>query len=147
MHKISFVIAITLGVMSCAASQTSPLPADVVARGETDFLEHCASCHGASGRGDGAIGEILAIPVPDLTRLAWEQGGRFPAKYVRWAIDGRTDVIAHGPREMPVWGNEFRHEQGMGDLPALKPQERDIKARIEDLVTYLKSIQRFDDKT
>lgn len=146
MNRLNFCAVILVAVASCAATQTAPLPQAQVERGQVDFMEHCASCHGPAGRGDGPVGEILAIPIPDLTRVAWENGGRFPEKYVRWAIDGRSDVIAHGPREMPVWGNEFRQQEGLGNLPALAPQEQDIKRRIEDLVVYLKSIQRFEEK-
>lgn len=146
MNRLSLAALMMTAVASCAATQTAPLPQAQVERGQTDFMEHCASCHGASGRGGGPVGEILAIPIPDLTRLAWENSGRFPDKYVRWAIDGRADVIAHGPREMPVWGNEFRYQEGLGDLPALAPQEKDVKRRIEDVVVYLKSIQRFADE-
>lgn len=149
MRRLLAVIATFSAVsIGCAADQ----PPSVSANQETlpgyrDYMEHCASCHGRSGRGDGAVADILAIPIPDLTRLAWEDGGKFPEKYVRWAIDGRGDIIAHGPREMPVWGNEFRHEEGLGDLPALRAPDKSTKIRIEDLVDYVRSIQRFDEKT
>ncbi|MEO0412206.1 MAG: cytochrome c [Pseudomonadota bacterium] len=124
------------------AAPTSPLPEEQIERGRADFMESCAVCHGAAGIGDGPLSNFLNVPVPDVTTLAIINSGVFPAKKVRWVIDGRADVIAHGPRDMPVWGNEFRNDVGMGDIPALKPNDRDVERRIEDLVVYLMSVQR-----
>ncbi|MEM7568941.1 MAG: c-type cytochrome [Pseudomonadota bacterium] len=139
------VLAIAMGFLAIItagmAAPTKPLPEEQIERGRTDFMENCAVCHGASGVGDGPLSNFLTVPVPNVTQLSTLNQGVFPAKKVRWIIDGRADVIAHGPRDMPVWGNEFRLEAGKGDLPALKPNDRDIENRIEDLVVYLMSVQ------
>jgi mono/diheme cytochrome c family protein len=45
-----------------AEASPSP-PAD---RGATVFAQHCASCHGATGRGDGPAGQALDPPAADL---------------------------------------------------------------------------------
>lgn len=64
----------------------------------------CAACHGGEGRGDGPVGRRLNVAVPDLTRIAERNDGRFPAGDVAATIDGRSLVVAHGTRAMPVWG-------------------------------------------
>jgi hypothetical protein len=77
------------------------------------------------------------VPVPDLTGLASRNGGEFPSQYVRDMIDGRSPVVAHGTRQMPVWGYEFWVEEG-ADIDA----EATARELIERLVAYLASIQR-----
>jgi nitrate reductase gamma subunit len=37
-----------------------------IARGRELYASHCASCHGASGRGDGPAGRVLPVPPADL---------------------------------------------------------------------------------
>jgi mono/diheme cytochrome c family protein len=75
--------------------------------GATLYHTHCASCHGESGRGDGMVGAALRTPPADLTLLMQKNGGVFPEGIVNEFIDGTRDVIAHGPRAMPVWGLIF----------------------------------------
>ena len=102
--------------------------------GEELFGRYCSACHGAEGRGDGPVAATLNKPVPNLRLLA--RDGTFPAGFVREAIDGRSMVIAHGTRQMPIWGYEFWVEEG-ADVTA----ERDAREIIDRLVDYLESIQ------
>ena len=101
------------------------------------FARFCAACHGAEARGDGPVAGTLSVLVPDLTRLSERADGDFPAGRVRDIIDGRSIVIAHGTRYMPVWGYEFWVEEG-ADAVA----EEDARIMIDRLVDYLRSIQR-----
>jgi len=102
------------------------------------YQEHCASCHGQRGRGDGPVARSLKVQVPDLTRISARQGGTFPSDRVRSVIDGRTPVAPHGTRNMPVWGWAFRATSTSTD-----PQvEYQTQALIGLLVDYLRSIQR-----
>lgn len=100
------------------------------------FQRFCAACHGLEGRGDGPLRARLNVAVPDLTRIAERHDGRFPAGEVAETIDGRSLVVAHGTREMPVWGYEFWVEEG-GDITA----EGDAREIIGRLVEFLRSIQ------
>jgi mono/diheme cytochrome c family protein len=52
-----------------AALLHNPQPAspESVARGKEIYGTYCAMCHGAEGRGDGAMAAKLAVPPPDLT--------------------------------------------------------------------------------
>jgi mono/diheme cytochrome c family protein len=100
------------------------------------FERYCAACHGNEARGDGPVAGSLNKRVPDLTRLAQEAGGEFPAARVRDTIDGRAMVLAHGTRQMPVWGYEFWVEEG-ADIVA-EDSSSEIIAR---LVAYIESLQ------
>lgn len=98
------------------------------------FSRYCSACHGPEGRGDGPVAATLNKPVPNLRRLS--RDGSFPAARVRESIDGRSMIIAHGTRQMPIWGYEFWVEEG-ADVTA----ERDAREIIDRLVDYLESIQ------
>jgi len=97
-----------------------------------------ASCHGVDGRGDGPMAPHIKIHVSDLTRLAFHDGGEFPAEDVRLVIDGRSDRRMHGPRDMPVWGWQLYDAKETDDVKA----RARTNAIIAKLVDYLQSIQR-----
>lgn len=94
------------------------------------FRTYCASCHGASGRGNGPLADQLRRPPPDLTQFTRRNGGMFPNERVYRIIDGR-DVSSHGDREMPVWGDIFK-------VGSSGPE---VRARIDAIVRYLAGIQ------
>ena len=72
--------------------------------GKAEYLSSCAVCHGTDAKGKGSLaGQLKAAPA-DLTQLAKKNGGVFPLNAVYEKIDGRQDVKAHGPRDMPIWG-------------------------------------------
>jgi mono/diheme cytochrome c family protein len=100
------------------------------------YQRFCASCHGRTLNGDGPVAQSLAVAVPDLTRIAARHGGTFPDNWVYRVIDGRESLMAHGPRDMPVWGVELWREQGADVVAGQKT--RDL---IEQLVAYLKGQQ------
>ena len=84
--------------------------------GEWEYMSSCATCHSATGKGYGpylqhlADGEYVVPALPDLTTLSRLNKGKFPAERIREVIDGRAEIKAHGPREMPVWGSEYRRD-------------------------------------
>jgi putative copper resistance protein D len=47
---------------------TAAYTADSVDHGATLYRQHCASCHGARGYGDGPVAAALPVPPPDLTQ-------------------------------------------------------------------------------
>jgi mono/diheme cytochrome c family protein len=75
--------------------------------GKGEFQSSCASCHGADAKGKGPVSDQLKRPPPDLTILAKNNNGEFPASAVYETIDGSKTVSAHGNREMPIWGDRF----------------------------------------
>ncbi|HZM63036.1 MAG TPA: c-type cytochrome [Vicinamibacterales bacterium] len=96
------------------------------------YRANCASCHGPSGHG-GAEARLGRHAPPDLTKYARRNGGVFPSERLTRIIDGR-DIPSHLDREMPVWGTTFMRASKDGS-------EATVKARIEALVRFLRSIQ------
>ncbi|SIT00450.1 Cytochrome c, mono-and diheme variants [Roseivivax lentus] len=111
--------------------------------GQSEYMAHCASCHGASGGGDGPVAEVLANKPPDLTAITARYSGTFPEEAIRQLIDGRNMINPHGDRGMPVWG--YRYFQSATERAAGVPHDVDAQAlafgRVSALVTYLESIQ------
>lgn len=109
--------------------------ADPIVRGEHSFLTYCASCHGEDGRGAGPVAEVMTTQPADLTQLRAKYDGAFPADTVYAYIDGRADIQAHGPREMPVWGNIWSERAG----EPVREEEVDLRSR--ELVEYIRTLQ------
>jgi mono/diheme cytochrome c family protein len=104
--------------------------------GKSEYESSCASCHGASGKGDGALRQHLVTAPADLTTLAKRNGGVFPSQRVWETIDGRTSAVIgpHGSREMPIWGNVYQSED-------TRPHGWYVRNRIASLLDYLARIQ------
>jgi len=98
------------------------------------YRVHCASCHGETGEGNGPVAASLSPPPADLTRLAERNAGEFPESEVLGTIDGRYEVGAHGPRDMPVWGAVFL-EQHVGEPLAVHRGMDDTRALVDYLLT------------
>ena len=116
------------------SAQTGASPDGSRESGKSVFTTYCASCHGESGRGDGAVAIFLRTRPADLTQIATRNKGTFPAALVYELIDGRRVVKPHGESQMPVWGDAFAKSATGSDEPA-------VKAKIDALVAYLESIQ------
>lgn len=104
--------------------------------GAENFERYCAACHGENGKGDGPVASAIAKPIPDLTRIAARNNGKFPRQIIKNAIDGRWQIDAHGTQQMPVWGYEFWINEGAGDF-----SETQVNRILDGLVDYLASIQ------
>jgi len=102
--------------------------------GAGDYQVYCVSCHGAEGRGDGTIARSLKKQPADLTRIAQRNGGVFPLEKVARAIDGRQPTNAHGPTDMPAWGEVLAKSSA-------SPGAENTAARIDALVKYLQTLQ------
>ena len=125
-------------VLSILALAQPAIAADDVGQsGKQLFERYCASCHGASGRGDGPVAKSLRSEVPDLTRFAQRHGAFFDRDLVERVIDGRHVIGAHGTRTMPVWGEDLSRAN-LGDPDA----ERSTRIVITRLADYLWQIQR-----
>jgi hypothetical protein len=82
------------------------------------------------------------VKVPDLTRIAWRDGGEFPREDVKRSIDGRIERLAHGPREMPVWGIRFYDLSN----PDRSSEQARVEAMIDKLVEQIEKMQRDSDE-
>jgi mono/diheme cytochrome c family protein len=103
--------------------------------GRMEFMDHCAACHGADGKGHGPVAAVMSIRLPDLTGLTKRNGGEFPYEYVAKSIDGRKLPKSHGNLEMPIWGQ--RYSEGRND----RVGQIEVHAHIYELMVYVQSIQ------
>lgn len=138
--KVSRHLSAIIGLLLAAAAIPGIARAQAFAgtdySGAELFMRYCAACHGETAVGDGPAAASFVKVVPDLTRLSERFGGEFPAYYVAEIIDGRSPVLAHGTRRMPVWGLEFWFEEG-ADITA----EERARMMIARLIDYLETIQ------
>jgi mono/diheme cytochrome c family protein len=105
-----------------------------------EFRNSCASCHGDDGKGAGFLVKLFrGIDPGDLTQLTKNNDGVFPFVKVFQTIDGRSQIPAHGDREMPIWGD--RYEVQLGDQYGPYGSEVFVRARVLELVYYIQSIQ------
>jgi hypothetical protein len=111
--------------------------------GQREYINSCADCHGEDGKGRGPVAEYLKPKVPDLTVLAKNSGGVFPFARVYDTIDGRQQIGAHGPRNMLVWGTEYRAvgDRASGGYAAPSEVSSYARGRIIALIGYIYSLQ------
>lgn len=112
--------------------------------GKNEYMRSCASCHGGTGKGDGYVVKALIKRPTDLTRLSEANKGVLPFSRIYDAIDGRIAIIAHGSREMPVWGEFYSREWNTGLPPALASKdiaESIVRVRILALIEYISTLQ------
>ena len=129
--KMSFAL-LTLALAFPASGEESI----AIESGRRSFQRHCSACHGMEGQGDGILKPVLRVAPPDLTRIAERRGGDFPDSEIARFIDGRAFVVAHGAREMPVWGRIFGAPVAEGTTA-----EEVVRGQLWVLVEYLKSVQ------
>jgi mono/diheme cytochrome c family protein len=127
---MSFLFGVWLAFSSALPSQATAGSQNKNSKGRQLYATYCASCHGVDGRGSGPAAAALKTRVPDLTRIA-KQDGKFPALRVQRIISGDDVITEHGSREMPVWGRQFREKRD--DIAS--------KINIYALTKYIESIQ------
>jgi hypothetical protein len=72
--------------------------------------------------------------VPDLTRISQRNGGTFPFQQVKKVIEGEDPgPLAHGNREMPIWGPIFHEVESDLDLG---------EVRLDAITKHLESMQQ-----
>ena len=135
--QISIItFAALLLAASAAAYAAEPAPFDV---GKYEYESSCAVCHGSQGKGDGPMRGQLVKRVPDITK---RNNGVFPFSRVYQVIDGREEVLAHGTREMPVWGRIYSRQTSMfyEPYPPFDPESA-VRSRIMALAEYVYRLQ------
>src|SRR5262245_14544880 len=133
MTAVIVLFLLTSGALARQARPGAAAPRQDYASGEYLYRAFCASCHGSHGAGDGIVASILRVPPPNLTTIASRNGGEFPAEQVSRTIDGRRTTVAHGPGEMPIWGDVLKITEGQSEAVVAK--------RIAALVTFVESLQ------
>ena len=131
---VGIVFVLASGMASISWAESAEAMDAALAAGASSFRAYCANCHGMVGEGDGPVAEYLKVAPADLTKLSSSEAGEFPTERVYRSIDGREEVRVHGARDMPIWGEAF--------LRAGPDPEAKVEQRIENLIAYLRSIQK-----
>jgi len=134
--KALVLATLAWGLQASAQAQTGTR----VDPGKREFEARCASCHGVTGKGNGAISDLLRRSPPDLTQLARNNAGILPMERLYQSILGDS-VAAHGSRDMPVWGMVYRTDAAgyYGDVPY--DAEGYVRTRVLSLLEYLSRLQ------
>ena len=114
-------------VKQTAIKQTSPVS------GKEMFVEYCAPCHGAEGKGNGPAAGAMKSQPTDLTQLAKKHDGKYPANSVASVLKFGGGPGVHGSADMPVWGPLLQSLDKFHDAVA--------QQRISNLVSYIESLQ------
>lgn len=124
-----------------ALAATGALAQGKVDLGKREYDANCASCHGATGRGDGITRPYLTVSPANLTRLSKDNGGVLPINRLYMAIDGEKLPKGHGSRDMPTWGFDYRVRAAeyFGDVD-YDPNVY-VRTRILALIEYISRLQ------
>jgi len=145
MNVRKFICAISIFLLAftivCAAQEIiiKKVPIKPVAAysGESMYANYCAVCHGNNGKGNGPAAKALGVSPSDLTRLAQQNHGEFPASHVYTVIHGDTNMVAaHGTKDMPVWAALFNQSSGG------TPPDAEVHQRISNLTKHVESLQQ-----
>ena len=144
-HLAQSLIAITIALGTDVESQAQEFDA-----GKFEFQSSCATCHGIDGKGNGPFSQHLKAAPADLTVLAKKNGGVFPLSDVYDAIYGIKTIVAHGSRDMPIWGLRYELDSIKSFYP--KPSNRVlnfsydpealVRTRLLAVIDYLNRIQQ-----
>jgi len=144
MHVKKFITlaAMTLLISTLAAAQQAaqapvvkhvPITNTSPTSGKEMFNSYCAVCHGTDAKGGGPAASAFKVPPSDLTALAKNQGGKYPAAHVAAVLRGEANLASHGSKDMPVWGPLFSSiSQG---------QQAQVQQRVSNLVDYIGTLQ------
>jgi mono/diheme cytochrome c family protein len=101
--------------------------------GREMYDSYCAVCHAKDAKGNGPAASAMKTPPSDLTQLAKNNGGKYPAAHVAAVLKGQAMTPSHGSQDMPIWGPLFSSiSQG---------HEAQVQQRITNLVTYIEGVQ------
>jgi mono/diheme cytochrome c family protein len=109
--------------------------------GKREYDSNCAACHGLKGKGDGPYKPYLTKSPTDLTILSKNNAGVFPFDRVYSIIDGRVEVGAHGPRDMPIWGTAYSVKAAEAYFDVPYNPEAYVRTRILALTEYIARLQ------
>ena len=101
--------------------------------GREMYDSYCAVCHGKEAKGNGPAASAMKTVPTDLTQLAKNSGGKYPAAHVASVLKGQAATPSHGSQDMPIWGPLFSSISHGHDAQ--------VHQRITNLVNYLEGIQ------
>jgi mono/diheme cytochrome c family protein len=106
MLKSLAIIAIA-GTLAISAGYADQSNAKVVitvqktgpVNGRQMYGNYCAPCHGADGRGNGPVAPALKVKPADLTALARNNAGKFPASHIATVLEYGSVMPAHAENQ------------------------------------------------
>lgn len=112
---------------------------EAVEAGKIEYTRSCELCHGVSAKGDGPYASRLIVKPADLTTIAKNNHGIMPIASIYRMIDGSDDLLFHGGRKMPIWGDRYDSEaiNDIGPDSAVTF----VRGRIFELLLYLDTLQ------
>lgn len=135
--RILTLLAFFLGaVLLPAQDQNTTIKKVPVSRtsagsGEEMFRAYCTACHGLTGKGDGPAAAAFKKAPRDLTRLALDNGGKYPEAMVHATLKLQEGTV-HGSTVMPAWGPL---------LSSASSSQAETELRITNLVHYIQTLQ------
>ena len=108
--------------------------------GKREYVSNCANCHGMDGKGNGPYSDLLKKSPPNLTTLSKNNGGIFPMDRLYQSITG-DNIKAHGSRDMPIWGMEYRVEAANRYMESPYDPDAYVRVRVLALLEYLYRLQ------
>ena len=108
--------------------------------GKREYISNCANCHGVDGKGNGPYSDLLKKSPPNLTTLSKNNGGIFPMDRLYQSITG-DNIKAHGSRDMPIWGMEYRVEAANRYMESSYDPDAYVRVRVLALLEYLYRLQ------
>jgi mono/diheme cytochrome c family protein len=101
--------------------------------GKKMYMDYCAVCHGADGKGGGPAASALKTAPPDLTTMAKRYGEKAVAMKVDATLRFGAENKAHGTSEMPIWGPLFS---------ATDRNQSAVTMRVSNLSKFVESLQQ-----
>lgn len=117
MRKRALIIGVLSGVVGLWIWGASAFGASGdIERGKTIYDQHCVACHGASGTGDGPMGQVLDPPATDFTSAQHKK---------------KTDAVLLGIIQNGVSGT------------AMSPWKSSLSEQdMQDVLAYIRSLGR-----
>ncbi len=134
-QRLAFGTASLLILVSVAHAQSGK-----VDFGKREYVSNCANCHGMDGKGNGPYSDLLKKSPPNLTTLSKNNGGIFPMDRLYQSITG-DNIKAHGSRDMPIWGMEYRVEAANRYMESPYDPDAYVRVRVLALLEYLYRLQ------
>jgi len=139
MRSSILVVAMLFSSLAAAAAQTTeihqvPIKPTSWASGQQMYREYCAACHGENATGGGPAASACTVKPPDLTKLAAQNGGKFPYNHFYAVMQFGTQLTtAHSSADMPVWLPLWSSLNEDREGPAVQ--------RMHNLASYVASLQ------
>ena len=131
-------LALLLLPLAAAAQEERPPLSEKLntgQRGYAEYQRYCAVCHGIFADGNGFAAPVLTVRPTNLRILHARFGRPLSRPALTRKIDGSEPILAHGTREMPIWGERLYE-----DVPTRMPDARS-RGAILVIIEYLDSIQ------